>query len=136
MSKANDTRRESLLKKYYIEYKLSTYKIAAILQCDPKTIYRYLKKYNIKTRPVNKPLISKITLLDLYKNKHLSLKQIGNRYDMTASGILKRMRKFNIPMRDSWETNTGVKLPYEQPTTLRSGFHLNTNFVCPASFCP
>lgn len=102
----------SLLEKLYTEDKLSTYKIATILQCDPKTIYRYLRKYNIKTRPVNKLPISKNNLLNLYKNKHLSLKQVGILYNMTASGILKRMREFNIPMRDSWETNTGEKLPF------------------------
>jgi hypothetical protein len=31
---------------------------------------------------------------------------------MTASGILKRMRNFNIPLRDSWEANTGKKLAF------------------------
>jgi predicted HTH domain antitoxin len=102
----------TLLKKLYIKDKLSTYKIAAILECDPKTIYRYLVKYNIKTRPISKASISKNILLNLYQNKRLSLKQIGNLYGMTASGVLKRMRKHNISMRNSWEINTGVKRPF------------------------
>jgi len=103
----------TLLKKLYIKDKLSTYKIATILKCDSKTIYRYLIKYNIKTRPISKAPISKNILLNLYQNKRLSLKQIGNLYGMTASGVLKRMRKHNISMRNSWETNTGVKKPFD-----------------------
>jgi hypothetical protein len=102
----------TLLKKLYIKDKLSTYKIATILECNSKTIHRYLRKYNIKTRPLSKMSINKNVLVNLYQNKYLSLKQIGILYKMTASGILKRMRKFNIPMRNSWETNTGEKLPF------------------------
>lgn len=41
---------EYLLKKYYIDDKLSTHQIAKIFNCSSTTIYRYLIKYNIQIR--------------------------------------------------------------------------------------
>jgi hypothetical protein len=99
----------SLLKKLYTKDKLSTYKIADILKCDPKTIRRYLEKYHIKTRSITKPKISEAKLRNLYEDEEMSLFEIGKVYKMTSSGILKRMRKFHIPMRSSWEVNTAEK---------------------------
>lgn len=37
---------------------------------------------------------------------------IGKIYKMTPSGIMKRMKKFNITLREPWITNTGLKKPF------------------------
>ncbi|MFH1971456.1 MAG: LAGLIDADG family homing endonuclease [Patescibacteria group bacterium] len=97
----------------YTKEKLSTYKIANLLECNVRTITNKMKLYHIQARSVKKDPTSKNRLVDLYQNKRLSLKKIGLMYKMTPSGILKRVRKFNIPLRKSWETNTGIKIQFE-----------------------
>jgi len=115
------------LKELYFTKKLSTYKIAKLLNCSVKTISNKMRKYNFKGRPVSKPPIDEEILLNEYSNKRLSLKEIGIRHNLTASGVLKRMRKFNIPTRDSWETNTGIKIPFKgtlEEKAYMTGFRL------------
>lgn len=96
----------------YINKQLSTYEIADLLNCDPKTVYYWLKKYNIKTRSVKKEPIQKKILIDLYENQKMSLKEIGLKYHMTPSGIFKRTKKYKINLRNSWDINTGIKKPF------------------------
>ena len=100
------------LSNLYLKKGLSTYKIASQFGCNPKTVYYWLKKNRIKTRPIKKTFIKKGTLIMLYEKKKMSLKQIGALYNMTASGIFKRMKKFDIRLRESWDTNTGTKEPF------------------------
>lgn len=107
-----DLQDKNKLLKLYVEQKLSTYKIAKKVSCDPKTVYYWLNKHKIKTRPVAKSPISQNVLSNLYTDKHMSLKQIGKIYQMTPSGILKRIRKASIKTRKTWETNTGIKKPF------------------------
>lgn len=117
----------TLLKELYLEKNLSTYKIASLLRCDPKTVWNRLRKYNLKTRPVQKKWIAKEILFDLYINKKFSLKKIGKIHHMSASGILKRARKLKILTRTSWETNTGYKKPFLGPLAEKAyliGFRL------------
>jgi len=97
----------------YIKRGLSTYKIASFLGCSVRTITNKMRTFNIKARPIQKGYISKNRLVTLYQKKKLSLKKIGIIYKMTPSGILKRVRKYSIPMRKSWEANTGIKLPFK-----------------------
>lgn len=104
---------ESKLINLYIKEKLSTYKIAALVGCNVRTVANKMKAYKVKARSIKKGFISKNRLIDLYQNKRLSLKKIGVMYKMTSSGILKRVKKYRIPLRRSWETNTGTKLPFE-----------------------
>ena len=101
------------LSKLYLSDKLSTYKIAKQINCSVRTITNKMRRYHIKGRPIKKRFISKTTLVDLYTNKKLSLKKIGKLYQMTPSGILKRMRKYDIYRRTSWDTNTGIKNPFQ-----------------------
>lgn len=96
----------------YLVQNLSTYKIAKKIGCDPKTVYYWLQKHKIKTRPINKGPISQQMLSNLYVDKKMSLKQIGNLYHMSPSGILKRIRKTTIKTRETWEVNTGIKKPF------------------------
>lgn len=92
------------LRKLYIHNHLSTYDIAEKLNCDPKTVYYWLKKYNIPTRPRKIISVNKDELTQLYKSG-LSLKEIGKYLDCTASAVLRKCRKFGISTRFPWEAN-------------------------------
>lgn len=96
----------------YITKKISTYKIAKLIGCSVKTISNKMKAFKIKGRPISKTPISTERLNYLYKKRGLSLKEIGQIYKMTPSGILKRTKKAKVVMRKSWESNTGVKKPF------------------------
>lgn len=84
---------------------MSTYQIATFKGCSIRTITNRMKAYGIKGRPIKKPDIKKETLIRLYHDDRLSLKKIGDLYDMSPSGILKRMRKNQLDLRNSWDTN-------------------------------
>lgn len=94
----------SQLKNWYIDQHLSTYDIAEKLGCDPKTVFYWLRKYNIHTRPKKVVPITKEELARLY-NLKLSLKEIGKRIDCSPSAVLRKFRKFGINTRFPWETN-------------------------------
>lgn len=115
MSRLTDFTSSSYLKDIYLNRKLSTYKTGALLHCDPKTVFYWLRKHNIPTRPIYKGEITANILFNLYINKKLSLKKIGKMYKMSSAGILKRMKKLNIPRRTSWEANTSAKIPFCGP---------------------
>jgi len=54
------------LRELYCNKMLSTYKIAVMYDCDPKTVYRYLKLNNIPTRPRRRIVLTRGTLHRLY----------------------------------------------------------------------
>lgn len=92
------------LRKLYAYNHLSTYDIAEKLNCDPKTVYYWLKKYNIPTRPRKIIPVNKDELAQLYKSG-LSLKEIGKYLNCTAPAVLRKCRKFGISTRFPWEAN-------------------------------
>ena len=94
------------LRDLYVKDNLSTYKIADIFDCDPKTIYRYLRLYGIKTRSLKKVAIRKEDLYDNYFNKKLSLKEISKKYNCCPVTILDKMKKFGLSRRTISETST------------------------------
>ncbi len=116
----NPVRRVGIKKKelidLYIKRGLSTYKIALFFGCNVRTITNKMRSFHIKARPIQKGFISKGRLVTLYQRKKLSLKKIGLIYKMSPSGIFKRVKKYGIPLRNSWETNTGTKLPFRGAT--------------------
>lgn len=57
--------------------------------------------------------ISKHTLEDLYIKQQLSLIQIGKLHNLTASGVLRKMRKFNIVMRPFWTSRVSIRQPFD-----------------------
>lgn len=93
------------LERLYWHDQLSTYKTGEILHYDPKTIWYYLKKYGIPTRPRKVVLITKNELQNLYLQQRLPLRQIGTIYSITPAAVLRKMRKFKIPLRNTWEHN-------------------------------
>ncbi len=94
------------LKNLYIKDKLSTYKIADIFNCDHKTIYRYIRLYGIKTRPLKRVAIEKEDLYNDYFNKKLSLEKISKKYNCCAVTVLDKMKKFSLKRRTISETST------------------------------
>ncbi len=89
----------------YSTQKLSSYKIAKHFDCDPKTVFYWLKQFNIPTRPRKIVHINKKQLSSLYAS-HLSMATIGNKFFINASAVLRKMKKYNISSRKPWETNT------------------------------
>ena len=92
------------LERLYIQNHLSTYDIAKKIGCDPKTVYYWLKNYNIPPRPRKTIPISKNVLVGLYKSG-FSLKDIGKRFDCTPAAVLRKFRKYSIRTRFPWEAN-------------------------------
>jgi len=64
------------------------------------TIRNYMKKYNIElyTKPLNLNL-TKEELYDMYWNKWLSLKEIGQIYKVSGGTICNKLKKYNIKRR-------------------------------------
>lgn len=89
----------------YWKRKLSTYSISDKVGCDPKTVYRYLKLYNIPTRPRKRVSIPKTELLRLYR-KGVSMRGIGNRYGICATAVHRKVHAAGIVARCSWDANT------------------------------
>lgn len=94
----------SKLKDLYLNKKLSVNQVAKQLKCNAKTVRRAITIYGISLRLLKRITISKKTLENLY-SRGLSLKEIGREYNLTPSGVFRKMRKLNITLRTSWETH-------------------------------
>lgn len=92
------------LENLYINHHLSTYDIAEKLGCDPKTVYYWLKRFNIHIRPRKTIDIDKNDLAKLYESG-LSLEEIGKRLGCSPAAVLRKFRKFSISTRSSWDAN-------------------------------
>ena len=89
---------------WYRTKQLSTYSIAEICGCDPKTVYFWLKKFNISTRPKKLVPVTRERLQYLYESG-LSMNQIGKSLGCTAAAVFQKMRGFGINSRTPWESN-------------------------------
>lgn len=94
------------LEELYWKKGLSTYKIASIYGCNPKTIYYKLRKYNIKTRHIKRIIIPKKELYYLYHIKKWPLSKIGKKFSCNAVTVFERMKKYKIPSRTMSEAKT------------------------------
>ena len=94
------------LRELYRGQNLSTYKIAAIYGCDPKTIYRRLILNNIPTRKRKKIHLTPSILRLLYIKEQRSLAAIAHLHGHSAAGILKKLRQYRIERRTLSETST------------------------------
>lgn len=92
------------LVRLYVTEKLSTYSIAAKLHCDPKTIYVYLLRYGIPTRPRKVVHIDTKTLSDLYKAGK-SMATIGKLYGICPAAVHRKIHNTKITSRSQWESN-------------------------------
>lgn len=94
----------SKLDYWYTTKKMSTYTIAYKYNCDPKTVFYWLMKYKISTRPKKVIPIDRKSLKEIYKSGH-SLKNIGRQYGITASAVYRKMIQNKLLRRTPWEKN-------------------------------
>lgn len=110
------------------------YKYAVVYNCICKNNLKHLVNVsNIgKSRTTKKRLeekekanpLGKETLYELYVNRKLNLYEISEMYNLSASGVLFRMRKYGIETRTKTEA---VKLLYEKKPELREVHRKNAN---------
>ena len=94
------------LRTLYRNKKLSTYKIAIKYDCDPKTVYRYLKLNDIPIRPRKRIILTREMLYRLYALERKSLDCIAKERGYSATGILKKLKQYQIKRRSISETST------------------------------
>ncbi|OHA63722.1 MAG: hypothetical protein A2843_02760 [Candidatus Wildermuthbacteria bacterium RIFCSPHIGHO2_01_FULL_48_27b] len=97
------------LRDLYVAAKLSTYQIAERYDCDPKTVYQYLKSYHIPTRARKRVYITEKKLRFLYTKQRFTLATISKLYSCCPVAILSNMKRYGIPRRSTSETN--IKYP-------------------------
>ena len=88
------------LENLYVYQKLSTNKIAKILNCERTAVSNRLKEYKIKTRqPKNKIIIPKETLERLYLDKKLSTQKIADALNISSCCVYYKLKELNITLR-------------------------------------
>ena len=92
------------LNNWYLKEGLSTYQISEICGCNPKTAYYWLKLFQIPTRPRKIIQSSKKLIQSLYDQGN-SMASIGKKLGCTSAAILRKMKKYKIKPRSSWEAN-------------------------------
>lgn len=92
------------LERLYTTEGLSTYSIATKWNCDPKTIYTSLLRYNIPTRPRKVVRIKANILSDLYSSGK-SMADIGKLYDICPAAVHRKIHQSKILPRNQWESN-------------------------------
>lgn len=125
MAKAKNIKKETLINLYIVERKTIS-EIAEILQVTAVTVGKYMKKYDIKARDTNKErsLLFKLGLTndqfkkqleELYLEQRMSINKIASKYAVTSVVIRRRLKEYNIPLRDHKESilasSTGERNP-------------------------
>jgi len=96
---------KKILHNLYIVQNLSPYKIAEQLNCSSSTIRNWLKIYKFPIRKKRLIKISKTRFSQLYYHKKLSLKQIGDKFGYTSSGIFGAFKRFKLPLRSTSQSS-------------------------------
>jgi|YelNatPaOPRAMG01_1025707.scaffolds.fasta_scaffold08915_5 predicted DNA-binding protein YlxM (UPF0122 family) len=102
----------NILRKLYLNERLSVRKIANKFNVDPQVIWYFLQKFNIPRRPPKHKRkesfkIPKDVLEDLYCKKRLSTNEIAKKIGVkTHKTILIKLIKYGIPRRSKSETST------------------------------
>jgi len=103
---------EEELEKLYTEEKMSSTEIAEKFGCSKRTILKRLRKYDIPRRkpgPERRKDITKDILEELYIDKRFSTRQIADRLDTGRSTVYRKLKKYNIPIRDISESHIRYK---------------------------
>ena len=88
------------LEDLYLNKKLSTYKIAKRLNCDPSVIQKRLKEYDIRTRsPKKKIIIQKEKLQDLYLGQRLSVSETAKKIGISHCSLYYKLKEAGIEPR-------------------------------------
>ena len=100
----------------YWNKKLDISKISEKLGLGKTTIFRWLKRYNIKIRTNSESKLkgkykpSKEELYELYWKKGLSTVKIGGKYMVSNVSILRWLKEYEIKIRDRELRNSGLRL--------------------------
>ena len=108
MKKGLQFTKEQLENLYYKE-KLSLSQIGKKFGCEETNILYWMKKLDIKRRPVDYKTIKipKDILYDLYWNKNWTTQQIADKYGIKyGRSILKKFKKFGIPSKTISQATT------------------------------
>lgn len=109
------------LENLYIKQRKTAQEIAKIFKCSKATILRRLKKYNIRMRSQPeailgkyKIIISKEKLEELYLKKRKALYQVASISKCSMGTVIRRLKEFNIPLRNREEAQTKIFIPKEK----------------------
>lgn len=107
MKKGLNFTRKQLYDLYHSQ-RLSLNEIAKKYKCNGTNILYWLRKFNIKRRPVcsNKVKIPKEVLKELYWDKNLSSTEIGEKFGINGRTVRKKLEKFRIPRKTVSEALT------------------------------
>jgi len=91
---------KKILKRLYLNAKLSTYKIAKKFNCDPSVIQKRLKEYKIKLRtPKLRIDIPKNKLRELYQEKEFSTQKIAKMLGISSCAVYYKLKEAGIKTR-------------------------------------
>jgi very-short-patch-repair endonuclease len=128
---------EDRLKKLYIKRRLSIRKIAEIFNCVPSTIWTKLCQFNIKVRTkseANKEKyrirISKALLKYLYVDKELDTGELAKKFNCSSNTIVKRFRRYDIPIRKTRINVPRNKLEYLYVNKKKTIYQIAKKFNC------
>lgn len=98
---------ETTLRYMYHHKGMRQVEIADVMSCSKQTVYRWMKKLDIKTRCGGKSLRGDVNneekLRKLYHEKGLSLRDIADEFGVSDKAIYDRFNKFDISMRSKSE---------------------------------
>lgn len=112
MSSMKNYKNEEVLRKLYLEKKLSIRNIAKNFNVDPQVIWYFAKKFKIPLRQSRgkskeKFKISKTDLENLYLKKKLTAKEIANKFGIKShKTVLLKLIKHGISRRTKSEVST------------------------------
>jgi len=93
--------KKEILEELYLKQGLSLEKIGKLFNCHDSNIFYWMKKLEIKTRPVgyNEIVIPKEILEKLYLKQRLSSLEIGKKLGIDSRLICEKLNKAGIPIR-------------------------------------
>jgi hypothetical protein len=106
MRKMRLYKNSEVLKKLYLDEKLSLKQIVRKLNVPYSTLHYWMKKNKIPRRKFKTVRISKKKLINLYLNKKLNTREISELYKCNEETVRKKLINFGIPRRSNSESKT------------------------------
>lgn len=116
MTKALPIPPQQDLEQMYLTDKKSSYYIADKYNCDHKVVLRWLHMYKIPVRTHckewDKP--TKEILEELYIDRHLSARRIGEMYGVSFGTVLRLLRHYDMDVQPRGSTPVMIKTKKQQ----------------------
>jgi len=111
---------QSLLENLYVKKHMAAEQISKILKVSPSSIYKVLRKYNIRIRKPKEYLLAKYSnlniprIIKLYTEKHQAIYKIAKKFNVDASVIRRILVQQGIRIKSTRE----LKLPpnFKEPS--------------------